>query len=84
MTNLENLPGVWCVVHTLVTVLVNNKASHVVSRVREDPSLEPVSHVIDVVEEDLVLPVDSPPSGVRTEPPVGPGQLRPGLADLAG
>ena len=31
-----------------------------------------------------VLPVDAAPGGVHAEPPVGPGQLWPGLANMIG
>ena len=77
LTHLENLPGGGRVVHTLVAVLVNNKPSQVLGRVREHPGLEPVGHVVDVVEEDLVLLVDAAAGGVGGEPAVGAGQVRP-------
>ena len=75
---LEDFPGGPSGISALVVVLIDNLTHEVVAGAREHPGLEPVLDVIDVVEEDLVLPVDTAPTGVSADPPVGPRQVRPG------
>ena len=76
MFYLEDLPGGPGGIGTLVVVLVDNLPHEVVAGAGEHPGLKPVGHVIDVVEVEVILPVQRPARLVCADLPVaaqGPG-----------
>ena len=42
-----------------------------------------MGHIIDIVEEGVVLPVDGPAGGVGADPPVGPEEVGLGGSDVS-